>query len=448
MRPPPGDLALCGLIFLWTFKPPPSRKTLCRALTAPQRLSSATDSKRKSDRPLSSSMAPNARSSWRGMASGWPAPWTCFHKMINRLTIPVLTTWKAADFLPEDHPLYVGRPGAVGQRGANFSQQNADWILCIGARLDLGQTAYNHQNFAPRARKIMVDVDPAEIEKMQTPIQVPIACDAGDFLREFIRQHSQTAPKDYSQWLQQCKGWHQKYPVVLPEYWKEEDYVNDYVLISVLSDELTGQDLVVPGSSGACSERTMQAIRITAGLRVFNSQGLGSMGFGVPAAIGGCLASGGRRTICIEGDGGFMMNIQELETVRRLQLPIKFFVLNNGGYGSIMATQKSHFAGHYVGCTPASGLTLPDIPSVAESFGIPTDRILNHSTIREKVRHVLQSKGPVVCEVRVYQDQPTVPRVVSTQKEDGSIVSSPMEDMWPFLERHEFHNNMGNRPRS
>lgn len=372
-----------------------------------------------------------------------------FHSMIDRLTIPVLTTWKAADFLPEDHPLYVGRPGAVGQRGANFAQQNADWILCIGARLDFGQTAYNHENFAPGAHKIMVDVDPAEIQKMQTPIQVPIVCDARDFLCELIRQHSETGSKDYSQWLEQCKEWHQRYPVVLPQYWEEKDYVNDYVLISVLSDELTGDDILVPGSSGACSERTMQAIRITEGLRVFNSQGLGSMGFGIPAAIGGCLAGGGKRTVCIEGDGGFMMNIQELETVRRLRLPIKFFVLNNGGYGSIMATQKSHFAGRYVGCTPASGLTLPHIPSVAASFGIPTEQILSHSTIREKVRHVLQSTGPIVCEVKVSPDQPTAPRVVSTQKEDGSIVSSPMEDMWPFLERSELDKIMCQaRPRS
>ncbi len=360
-----------------------------------------------------------------------------FHRLLHELPIPVLTTWKAADFLPEEHPLYVGRPGAVGQRGANFAQQTADWLLCLGARLDLGQTAYNHAYFAPRAWKIMVDVDPAEIKKMQTQIHVPIACDAGDFLREFLRQiRGETLP-DYSSWLDRCKSWQQRFPVVLPEYWSETECVNDYVLISVLSDELSGDDLLVPGSSGACSERTMQAIRIKEGLRVFNSPGLGSMGFGIPAAIGACLASGGKRTICLEGDGGFMMNIQELETVRRLNLPIKFFVLNNGGYGSIMATQNSYFGGHYVGCNPSSGLTLPDIPSVAESFGITTDRISNHATLRAKVQEVLRSPHPVVCDVRVSPHQPTAPRVVSVQTEDGSMTSSPMEDLWPFLDRKE-----------
>jgi len=365
-----------------------------------------------------------------------------FRFFLDHVTIPVLTTWKAADLIPEDHPLYVGRPGAVGQRGANFVQQNADWILCLGARLDFGQTAYNHKNFAPRAYRIMVDVDRAEIRKMQTRIHVPVWSDAGDFLREFLRQYTPAVSKDYTDWLAQCKEWHHRYPVVLSEYWNETGYVNDYVLISVLSDELTGQDLLIPGSSGACSERTMQAIRIKAGLRVFNSQGLGSMGFGIPAAIGGCLASGGKRTICLEGDGGFVMNIQELETVRRLQLPIKFFVLNNGGYGSIRATQKSHFQGHLVGCTPASGLTLPDISALAKSFGIPTARLESHATLRDQVRQVLETPGPVVCEVIVSPDQPTAPRVVTQQKEDGSIVSSPIEDLWPFLDRKEWETNM------
>ncbi|WP_448382085.1 thiamine pyrophosphate-binding protein [Desulfosoma sp.] len=365
-----------------------------------------------------------------------------FHFFLDHVAIPVLTTWKAADLISEDHPLYVGRPGAVGQRGANFVQQNADWILCLGARLDLGQTAYNHQNFAPKAHRIMVDVDRAEIRKMQTHIHVPIWSDAGDFLREFLRQSTSAVSKDHTPWLAQCKEWHRRYPVVLPEYWKETQYINDYVLISVLSDELTGQDLLIPGSSGACSERTMQAIRIKPGLRVFNSQGLGSMGFGIPATIGGCLASGGKRTICLEGDGGFVMNIQELETVRRLQLPIKFFVLNNGGYGSIRATQKSHFNGHLVGCTPASGLTLPNISALAESFGIPSVRLDTHATIRDQVRRVLKTPGPVVCEVIVSPDQPTAPRVVTQQREDGSIVSSPMEDLWPFLDKQELQANM------
>ncbi len=370
-----------------------------------------------------------------------------FLRLIGTLGIPVLTTWKAADFLPEDHPLYAGRPGAVGQRGANFTQQNADWLMIIGARLDLGQTAYTHENFAPAAHKIMVDVDAAEIRKMHMDIDVPVIADADDFIREFLSQLSNTTQKNHLPWLKQCKEWQKRYPVILPECWHNTGFVNDYVLIDVLSDELSGEDLLIPGSSGACSERTMQAIRAKPGLRIFNSQGLGSMGFGIPAAIGGCIASGKKRTISIEGDGGFIMNIQELETVKRLNLPIKFFVLNNGGYVSIQTTQRNYFDGHYVGSSATSGVTLPDIQSVAKSFGLPATCLKNHDDIREKIREILRMQGPVVCEVMVSPDQVTAPRVSSKQREDGSMVSLPMEDLWPFLDRKEFSSNMiANRP--
>ena len=172
-----------------------------------------------------------------------------FRELIERLQIPVLTTWKAADILPDDHPLYAGRPGAIGQRGANFTQQNADCLLIVGARLDFGQTAYNHANFAPRAEKIMVDIDPAEIGKMQMKIEVSVVADAGIFFRECKRRLSKLVRKDRSEWLIRCKEWQARYPVVLPEYRTEPNFVNDYVLIDVLSDELTGHDLVIPGRS-------------------------------------------------------------------------------------------------------------------------------------------------------------------------------------------------------
>jgi acetolactate synthase-1/2/3 large subunit len=365
-----------------------------------------------------------------------------FLSLIEKLGIPVLTTWKALDFLDEDHPLFAGRPGAVGQRGANFTQQNADWLLILGARMDMGQTAYSHENFARAARKIMVDIDPTEIQKLKMKIDVPVQMDAGRFLREFASQLKLVTKKNHPEWLAICKAWQAKYPVISQDYWHEKKYVNDYVLIDVLSDELISNDLFVPGSSGACSERSMQALRAKKGMRVFNSEGLGSMGFGVPAAIGGCIASGKKRTVCIDGDGGFVMNVQELEVIRRLDLPIKFFVLNNGGYVSIQTTQKNYFNGNYVASSATSGLTLPDIKSIAKAFGIPAARLKNHSHIREKIRDILQKDGPVVCEVMVSPDQVTAPRVSSRQREDGSMESLPMEDLWPFLDREEFLSNM------
>jgi len=365
-----------------------------------------------------------------------------FLELCEWLQIPVLTTWKALDLLPDDHPLYVGRPGAVGQRGANFAQQNADFILTVGARLDLGQTGYNHANFARAARKVMVDIDAAEIAKMQTPIDVPVCADARAFLQEMLRQRERVAPRERSAWLARCQEWKRRYPVILPEYWQEREGVSLYVLVDVLADALQPGDLLIPGSSGACSEVTLQAWRSRPGVRVFNTPGLGAMGFGVPASLGGCLAAGRARTVCIDGDGGFHMNSQELETIRRLNLPIKFFVLNNAGYASIRATQQAYFQGRLVASSFDSGLTLPDIRRIAEAYGVTTDVITNHEQIRETVRRVLERPGPVVCEVQVTPNQTTAPRLSSYQRADGTMASRPLEDLWPFLPREEFYANM------
>ena len=366
--------------------------------------------------------------------------------LIDLLQIPVLTTWKAIDFLPEDHPFFVGRPGAVGQRGANFTQQNSDFILIIGARLDFGQTGYNHKNFARAAKKVIVDIDPNEIKKLDMPINVPIYSDAKVFIQELVKQKDKIVPIDRNNWLRKCKEWQTKYPVILKKYWKQKKYVNNYVLIDVLSDEMSENDLLVPGSSGASSEVTMQAFRVKKGQRIFNSEGLGPMGFGIPASIGGCIASGRKRTVCIDGDGGFYMNVQDLETVKRLNLPIKFFVLNNQGYASIRNTQNSYFEGRYVASERTSGLTLPNTRKIAGAFGISFIQIKNHKSIREKVREVLNIEGPVVCEVILPFEQVTAPKLSSYQKKDGSFVSKPLEDLWPFLDREEFKANMIVKP--
>ena len=365
-----------------------------------------------------------------------------FMKLTELMQVPVLTTWKAMDLIAEGHLLYTGRPGATGQRGANFTQQNADWLLVIGARLDYGQTGYSHQNFAHAASKVIVEIDPAEIGKLEMPVDVPACADAGDFMREIIRQREKIIPRDRNGWLSRCKAWQAKYPVILPEYRAETEYVNNYVLIDVLAEEMSGEDILVPGSSGASSEITMQAFRVKEGMRIFNTQGLGPMGFGVSAAIGGCLAGGGKRTICIDGDGGFAMNLQELETVSRLQLPIKIFVLNNRGYASIRNTQRTYFEGHLVGCDDSSGLTLPDTEKIAAAFGIHYLKIENHSHIRQQVQDALEYNGPVICEVMISPDQQAAPRITSRQQPDGSMVSMPMEDMWPLLDRDEFRANM------
>jgi acetolactate synthase-1/2/3 large subunit len=360
-------------------------------------------------------------------------------KIANQLKIPVLLTWKSMDMLPEDYPWFAGRPGSVASRSANFTQQNSDCIVVVGARLDMPQIAFSHKNFARAARKVLVDVDPLEIAKFEMPIDVPVVTDAVDFLSELSTQLENTRLPDVSAWLDKTKEWNRKYPVILPEYWQQDSgFVNLYVLIDVLSDLCTPEDVLAPGSSGACSDVFLQCFRMKEGQRVVNSPSLGAMGTGLPGSIGTCLASGRRRTICVNGDGGFQLNVQDLETVHRLDLPIKYFVLCNGTYASIMATQRNYFQGRMVGSDPSSHLTLPNILRVAEAYGIQNCRIQNHTDIRDRVQAVLDRPGPVICAVNVSSDQSTAPRATSSVRPDGTIVSLPMEDMAPRLPRDVF----------
>jgi len=367
---------------------------------------------------------------------------TKFREIIERLGIPVLTTWKAADFLPEDHPLFAGRPGAAGQRAANFTQQNADLLLILGARLDFGQVAYMHDTFAPKARKFVVDIDPAELQKLEMNLDARLACDLSSFLTALDHRLGEFQPHDFTPWFTRIADWKERYPIVLPAYYTEQGHVNAYVLIEAMSAILGEGDLLVPGSSGQCSELTHQAWKIRRGLRMLNSQGLGPMGFGVPAALGACVASGGQRTVCLDGDGGFHMNVQELEVIRRLQLPIKFFVFDNAGYGSIRNSQRAYFQGRLVASDASSGLTLPDTLAVAKGYGIPTAHLENHQDLRAHLASLLSAPGPLVCTVKLDPDQPTQPRAVSYQRPDGSMATRPMEDLFPLLDREELARNM------
>jgi len=362
--------------------------------------------------------------------------------VVNLLKVPTLLTWKSMDMLPEDHPYYAGRPGSVASRGSNFTQQNADWIMVIGARLDMPQIAFSHRNFARGARKVLVEVDANEIAKFDMTIDVPVHADAKAFLRELRAQLKPAALPDTSAWMKKAKDWLAKYPLILPEFWEGKGVVNLYGLVDVLSELCTPEDVLAPGSSGACSDVFLQCFRMKKGQRVVNSPSLGAMGTGLPGTIGTCIASGKRRTICVNGDGGFQLNIQDLETVRRLQLPIKYFILCNGTYASIVGMQRNHFKGRLVGSDPSSHLTLPDLRKVAEAYGIKTMEIGDHTHIRDEVAAVLAYDGPVVCAVNVSSDQPTLPRATASTRADGTIVSLPMEDMAPRLPREEFLANM------
>jgi acetolactate synthase-1/2/3 large subunit len=365
-----------------------------------------------------------------------------FDRIARRLGVPVLATWKAADLMPDDHPLFAGRPGASGQRHANLAQQNSDVLLALGARLDLGQTAYEHRYFARAAQRIVVDVDGAEVAKFAFPVALGIVADAAAFLAALERVMGAWAAPDWANWRAKLGEWRARFPVIDPEVVNPTGCIDTYALVAAVGDLLRPGDVLAPGSSGQCSELTCQAVRLRSGVRMVNSQGLGSMGFGVPGALGACLGSGGARTVCIDGDGGFQMNLQELETIRRLRLPIHFLVLDNQGYGSIRSSQRTHFAGNLVASDASSGLTLPDSARLAEAYGIRSQRLDDAATLRQRLADTFAHPGPTVSIVTVPVHQATRPRVASMKLGNGSMVSRPMEDMEPLLPRDEFASLM------
>lgn len=365
-----------------------------------------------------------------------------FEELCEVLSIPVLTTWNGIDLIEETNPLYFGRPGGLGHRYANFMQQNSDFFLSLGARLNLLQTGYNFDGFASAAYKIMVDIDEAELHKINVRPDLPICADAGDFIRTLLKYKNRIQKKDRSNWFCYGNRLKEKYPIVKPEYWEQKDMVNTYCLLETISNYMTAEDVYVSGSSGSCIDISMQTFRVKKGQRVFCTKGLASMGYGLPSAIGACLASGGKRTVGVNGDGGFVMNIQELETIRRLNLPIKLFVLCNHGYGAIQATQTNLFAKKFVDCNEASGLTLPQISRVAEAFGLKTVSIHNNAELNEKVKEMLAYDGPVIAEVFTPITLTAQPKQVSYKREDGQMESMPLEYMNPPVSEEEMKENM------
>ena len=364
-----------------------------------------------------------------------------FEKLVRKLDVPVGLTWMAMDLLNDDDELFVGRPGTVASRGANFALQNADFVLAIGVRLDPPLMGWDPRQFARGAYKAVVDIDPAELKKLDGLVDNAICADAKGFAEAMLVSDGALVRRERTCWIQRCQNWKARYPIVLPEH-RAPGLVSVYHLAEVIGEEVDPDDRIVSGSSGSAIEVFLLAYRARKGRRVFHTAGLGAMGFGIPASIGVCLGSGGKKTICVDGDGGFQLNIQELATIVHLNLPIKFFVLNNDGYASIRATQANYFGGPNIGCDSSTGISVPDYRKVASAFGLQTALIEDQSDLRSAVRRVLQTRGPVVCDVRVLPNEIRSPRVTSTQRPDGSFVSKPLEDLWPLLDRNEFAENM------
>ena len=365
-----------------------------------------------------------------------------FGDLIRALKVPVVATWCAADLISSEDPLYVGRPGSVASRGANFALQNCDFLLAIGARLDFAITGFAPEKLARAAHKFVVDIDAAELQKLAPHVQSPIQCDARAFIDALLARRGAVQKVDRGDWDRRCAGWKTRYPIVTAEHRDPSTKVSVYHLAEVIGAEVTPDDVMTTCNSGSAIEIFLLAYPARTGQRLIHTAGLGAMGYGIPAAIAACLASDRRRTICVDADGGFQFNIQELETVSRLKLPIKFFVMNNDGYASIRASQVNYFGLASLGCDAATGLTVPDISKVAAAYGLAHAVIEDQKDLRGAVRRVLDTPGPIVCDVRVIPDEIRAPRMTSVQRADGTFVSKPLEDLFPFLPREEFLANM------
>jgi acetolactate synthase I/II/III large subunit len=361
-----------------------------------------------------------------------------FLQFAEKFNVPILTSRLGMDLISHDHPLFVGRPGTYGDRPANFTIQNCDLLLTVGCRLGIGLVGYDFHTFASKAKKIYIDIDSAEINKPSVNHDIRIQADALDFFRK-CNEFKELNIKSNDEWIQQTQSWKRKYPVDLSEYDDDSHGINSYRFMTLFSQQAP-EDATVVVDTGSCFHVHAQAFKVKSGQRHIITGGLSTMGY-TPAAIGVSIASNKKEVFCITGDGSFQMNLQELQTIKHNQLPIKFVLLNNDGYLLIRHTQNNFMEGRYIGEGPNSGVSFADFSKVAETFGLGYMKIDSLSDIEDKIVFLLNYNGPIICEVKTPSDQLLIPRVSSKKLDDGTMMSMPYDDMFPFLPRDEYLNN-------
>jgi acetolactate synthase-1/2/3 large subunit len=367
-----------------------------------------------------------------------------FRMMLNELGVPALVSWQAADLVPDDHPLYVGRAGTYGQRWANLALQNCDLLITLGTRLALPQRGYVDTEFARAAKKVIVEIDPVELAKFKFQIDVPVLANVADFIDALQSEMStqEATGEKYSGWMHQCRDWRQRYPMSsAPKF--GETGINSYWFIDRLSEYLQADDIIVTdmGTSLTCTHAT---IRLKEGQRLITSTGLGEMGFGLPGAIGAALGAPLRRVILICGEGSLMMNLQELQTLQHLGLAIKIFLLNNNGYLTIKHTHNALYGSNGVAnaTSPLSGVSFPDFSKLVPAFGLEYRHIEKPDTLDAWIQDVLGTSGSIFSEIAMPEFQELIPKLSLRLRDDGSLYSPPLEDMYPFLSPDQLEAEM------
>lgn len=365
-----------------------------------------------------------------------------FRELVEKLQVPVVTCWNSIDLIENDHELFAGRGGTMGDRAGNFTVQNSDLVLAIGTRLNIYQVGYQVETWAREAYIIVVDIDPEELKKPTVRIDLPICADAKLFIEKLLHENSVKEIQSEKRWIEQCNLWKKKYPVYRPDKEFEEDCIDVYKFIHELSSSLKTDEITVV-ANGSASVVGSQTYVIKSAQRFLMNCGLSSMGYDLPASIGACVANERKRIICIAGDGSIQMNLQELQTIVTNKLPIVIFVINNQGYHQIRLTQNNIFNNKLVGVGPESeDLGFPDFEKIAFAYGIPYYSCRNNNKISDTIGQVLKEHGCVLCEVFVSTQQPYEPKSATKRLEDGTLVSPPLEDMAPFLPEEELRENM------
>lgn len=372
-----------------------------------------------------------------------------FKKLYEAMGIPIVATWNAMDLIPANHRLSVGKPGTVALRPANFAVQNCDLLISIGARLDNVVTAYNPGNFARNAKKVVVDIDSAELGKFTHAIDLKIQSDAQDFCKELYRSvadnESLVKQKSltWAPWIDKCNHWKAKYPINDGQPFPSSGEISHFHMVNAFADLFPEDSLIVTGSSGLGVESFYTAFRNKPGQRVFLTSGLGAMGYGVPAIIGAlCANKIYKRVIGVESDGSLQMNLQELLTLKALNKPATIFIINNKGYASIRNTQRNYFNSRYLGTGPEAKLFLPDISRLAASIDIPTIKIESVENLHQGINQALNYHGLILCDIHVSPNEALWPKSAALPQPDGSMLSMPLEDMSPLLSRDELRAEM------
>ncbi len=353
--------------------------------------------------------------------------------LIEELNIPVVPSWGAIDVLPHDHLLFVEGFGVSHNRAGNFTVQNSDLIISVGSRLDTRQTGINAKNFARNAKKVVIDIDKKELYKKRgLKIDVPINYNLKDFLDLALKKENLPTKRNFSSWKEKINYWKEKYPIILPEYLKQKEKINPYLFMEALSKESKEGEIFIL-DTGSALTWGMQGLKIKEGQKLFSAFGNSPMGYSLPASIGASLALDKGEINCIIGDGGFKMNVKELETAVRNKLPIKIFIMNNHEYGMIKQFQDVWFNSNYAASDIEGGLGDADLLKISESYGAKVIQINNIEEMEEKIKEIKKYKGPIVCSVEVKKGEKMIPKL-----EFGK----PIEDPTPSLEDKEFEENM------